>query len=359
MNPSQTAIKIRFGHLLPMRGEEVEDGELIVERGKVKSIGPRSPETFDGLTIDLSDCLVLPGFVNAHCHLALSALRGRVPKTDKFADWVLSLIEQDQAVSREERIRCLRQGAEDLIRSGVVTLADYLAMPELLEEYAALPFRQIVFLEALGFKGSVAETTVERLEAVLKTAAPQNKLLKLGLAPHAPYSTSPALYRGLRDLADKYGCPFSSHVAEIPEEIKFLQDGGGALYDLLQNRRVYDDAWRPPGKSPLQYLDDLGVLDSLAAVHLNHIENDIPLMADKLAAGIFCPGSSRWFGRKRWMPVRGLLDGGVPVGIGTDSLASNDSLNFFEELRTAEEMLPNCGRREILEMATWRGAEAL
>ncbi|MFQ5673058.1 MAG: amidohydrolase family protein [Nitrospinales bacterium] len=346
-------IKIKFGYLLTMQGEEIRGGELVVETGIIRSLGRVSGEP----SIDLSDCLVLPGFVNAHCHLALSPLRGGKP--ENFVDWALALVEQEQAATREEKIRRLTAGAETLVRSGVTTLADYLSQPELLDEYTNLPFRQVVFLEALGFKGSLAGGIVKGLESVLQTSAFPEGRRRLGLAPHAPYSVAPALYRELRRLADRHGLPFSSHVAELPEEMQFLQDGSGDLRRLLKTRGVYDDAWKPPGATPLQYLDDLEVMDALTAIHLNYIEDDMNLLVANFVAGVFCPQSTRWFGRQQWMDVRKLLNGGIQVGIGTDSLASNDSLNFFRELRAAEEMLPGVSRREILEMATWRGAEAL
>jgi len=347
------SVKIKFGYLLTLWGEEIRGGELTVETGVIRSLSPVSGEP----SIDLSDCLLLPGFVNAHCHLALPALRGGKP--GKFADWVLALIEQDQATAREERVRRLKAGAATLLRSGVTTLADYLSRPELLDEYAGLPFRQVVFLEALGFQGDRAHEIVEGLETVLQTSTFPASHRRLGLAPHAPYSVSPALYRELRRLADRHGLPFSSHVAELPEEIQFLKDGGGDLRRLLQTRGAYDNAWKPPGTTPLQYLDDLEVMDSLTAIHLNDIGDDMNLLVANFVAGVFCPQSTRWFGRQQWMDVRKLLNGGIQVGIGTDSLASNDSLDFFRELRAAEAMLPGVSRREILEMATWRGAEAL
>jgi len=351
----QEKIKIKFGHLLTMRGDEIHGGELVVEKGNIESIGQDSGKP----CIDLSDCLVLPGFVNAHCHLALSAAHGKAPKTDNFPEWAFSFIAQNNAISKEERVRCLHEGANALKESGVTTLADYLDMHGLLEEYGALPFRQVVFLEALGFKHDLAESVIENLETVLQTSRFPNELRRLGIAPHAPYSVSRKLFLGLRELADKYGLPFSCHVAEFPEEMQFLQDGAGDLYDLHQKLGSYDETWKPPGQTPLQYLDGLGVMDSLVGIHLNHLEDDMNLLVANFVSAVFCPGSTRWFGRPRWTDVRKLLNGGVQVGIGADSLASNDSLNFFKELRIAGEMLPDVSRREILEMATWRGAEAL
>jgi len=94
-------------------------------------------------------------------------------------------------------------------------------------------------------------------------------------------------------------------------------------------------------------------------VHLNHAEEDIELLASRNASAAFCPGSTRWFERSKWIPVRQMLDKGIKIGLGTDSLASNESLNFLREVRLAEEMLPDISREEILEMATSSGASAL
>ncbi|NIQ00078.1 MAG: amidohydrolase family protein, partial [Nitrospinaceae bacterium] len=176
---------------------------------------------------------------------------------------------------------------------------------------------------------------------------------------HAPYSVSPTLFRELKQLAVRYGCPLSCHVAEFAEEERFLQEGGGELQEFLEDRGVYDPRWKPPGMRPIPYLDSLGVLDNLVAVHLNSINQDLDLLASRKVSAVFCPRSTRWFGRQEWMPVRQMLDRGIPVALGTDSLASNDSLNFLEELKVAEKMLADVSRPELLEMATRGGAQAL
>ena len=111
--------------------------------------------------------------------------------------------------------------------------------------------------------------------------------------------------------------------------------------------------------SPARYLDSLGVLDSLVAVHLNLADADLDLLKSRKVKAVFCPQSTRWFRREKYMPVRGLLDRGMVVGLGTDSLASNESLNFLDELRTAEEMLADVSREELLRMATRGGAETV
>ncbi len=350
--------KIRFGHLLPVLGEEMDNGELVIEGGIIREISRRPIETL-GSTIDLSNYLVLPGFVNAHCHLALSALQGKVPRLEKFTDWAENLVKQNITISQEERIRSLRIGAEVMMHSGVTTLADYLALPELLAEYRSLPFRQLVFLEVLRLKSSAMPEIMTNVERVLNEFVPTDGIFSLGLAPHAPYSVSPELFRSLKRLAVSQGYRLSCHVAEFPEEVRFLKDGGGDLYELFCRLNTYDEGWKPPDVSPVRYLDSLGALDSLLAVHLNHVTEDVELLRAKGVSAVFCPASTQWFGRKQYMPVRRLLDLGIAVGLGTDSLASNDSLNFFKELRAAAAMLPDVGKKEILDMATHGGAAAL
>jgi len=351
---------LRFRALLPMTGSApVENGQLIVERGRIREIQHDASAPVVGKLIDLSDCLILPGFVNAHCHLALSALKGRIPRRDRFTDWARSMIGENEMVSMQNRILTLHAQAKVMARSGVTALVDYLPQAELATEYALLPFRQILFLEVLGFRPLLTKPIAEKLESFLKKNSAGSRSIKWGLAPHAPYSVSPALFREVKRLADQYKCPLSCHVAEFPEELQLLMEGSGDMKDLLLQLGVYDDDWTPPTTSPARYLDSLGVLDSLTAIHLNLADDDLDLLKAKNVKAVFCPQSTRWFRREKYMPVRELLDRGMVVGLGTDSLASNESLNFLDELRMAEEMLPNVSQEEILRMATQGGAETV
>ncbi|MCH8208569.1 MAG: amidohydrolase family protein [Nitrospinae bacterium] len=352
-------MRIKFRHLIAPTGEGNSNGEMIVENGQIREVLSSPLESFEGETLDLSDCLVLPGFINLHCHLSLSALKNRVPKTQSMVDWIKSILVLNASLSLPERIKMLRSGLDTQLRSGVTTVADFLSMPELLGEYAAFPLRLAVFLEVFGFNGKEAPAIAEKIKSNLAEFCFERPLFSVGLAPHAPYTVSPPLFKKLREIADASGLSFSCHVSEFDEEEKFIREGRGEIRKLLQDRGMLDAAWKPFGESSCRYLDSMGVLDSMIAVHLNFLEGDLDLLASKKVAGAFCPGSARWFGRTKWMPVRQMLDRNILVGIGTDSLASNDSLNFFRELRITEEMLPEVSRREILDMATRQGAEAL
>ena len=351
---------IRFRALLPMTNSKpLENGQLIVERGRIREVFPDTRSPIEGELIDLSDCLIIPGFVNAHCHLSLSVLKWQIPRRSGFTAWVRSVVEKNELVSWENRVLALHAQAKVMARSGVTALVDYIPQAKFIMEYSQLPFRQTLLLEVLGFLPSLIEPIVENLELTLKQNVSESGMTKLGLAPHAPYSVSPKLFREVKRLADKYECPLSCHVAEFPEELQFLQDGSGDIKDFLKERAMFDDAWNPPASSPARYLDSMGILDSLVAIHLNLADADIDLLKSKKVKAVFCPQSTRWFRRDKYMPVRDLLDLGMVVGLGTDSLASSESLNFLDEIRAAEEMLVDVSREEILRMATRGGAETV
>jgi 5-methylthioadenosine/S-adenosylhomocysteine deaminase len=339
--------------------EPIENGQLVVENERIRDIFYDTSKPIEGELIDLSDCLVLPGFVNAHCHLSLSILKQRVTRRNSFTEWVKSMTKENKVVSFENRVLAMHAQANVMVRSGVTALVDFLPKGEFATEYAYLPFRQILLLEVLGFLPSSVGPIIKYLESALNHELHDNGLISYGLAPHAPYSVSPKLFQKVKHLSEKYNCPVSCHVAEFPEELQFLQDGSGDMKDFLIELGVYDDCWIPPAKSPAQYLDSLGVLESLVAVHLNLVGNDLDLLKSRKVKSVFCPQSTRWFGREKYMPVRDLLDLGIVVGLGTDSLASNESLNFLDELRAAEGMLADVSQEEILFMATRGGAETV
>jgi cytosine/adenosine deaminase-related metal-dependent hydrolase len=358
---SDSLTRILFQKLVTMSGEDYEKGELIIDHGRIVEARSGIQNSFDGVTHDWSDCLILPGFVNAHCHLSLSGLKGKVARRERFVDWIELVVKENAALSWNDRVDALHRGAQTLIESGVTAFGDYFSHPELLVEYQTLPFCQVLFLETLGFQSNLAAEKVRSVEDLLQehpTGADSS--IRLAVAPHSPYSVSPALFRELKKLASKQGCGYSCHVAEVEEETRFLSQGDGDFLELLKNREAYDSSWKSPGVSPVRYLEQLGVLRDMVAIHLNYLEkSDFGRLAENNASAVFCPGSTRWFGRKTWMPVKDLLDRGISVGLGTDSLASNYSLNFLNEIRLSEEMLPQLHRSEILWLATMGGSQAL
>jgi aminodeoxyfutalosine deaminase len=346
------ALKIKFRALLTQCSEPIENGELIIEEEDVVAISSSPIDREAEETLDLSDHLLMPGFVNAHSHLGLSALEKKLSPAKTFASWIGDLIPLNAALSDEERMKGMRVGADEMKASGVTGLADYVADPDLLDSIVDLGFRSVLFLETIGFQEERAEAVAEEVEAILKTHAPN---CNLGIAPHAPYSVSAKLWQRLGQLAKKYGCLLSTHLAETDEEVQFIEKGEGPLVGLLKDRQAFDKSWRVPGTTPTRYLESMDVLNGTVAVHCNFVDGDM----DAVQAVVFCPKSTHWFGRTHILPVRKMLDAGILVALGTDSLASNESLNFLEEIRMADKLLPDVSRKEILTMATRFGGEIL
>jgi len=345
-------LKIKFRVLLTQCSEPIENGELIIEGGDILEISRQVSKVSTEYTIDLSDHLLMPGFVNAHSHLSLTALENKLSPSKNFACWIRNLIALDSALKNEERAWGIQKGASEMKSSGVTGLADYVADSALLDSIGGLGFRSVLFLEIIGFQNKKAEVLAKEVERIFKS---HGSIWTLGIAPHAPYSVSEKLFLQLNQLSKKYGCLLSTHLAETDEESQFIEKGEGPLVDLLKDRKAFDVNWQAPATSPVRYLKSLGALNETVAVHCNFIEDD----TDAVRAAVFCPKSTYWFGRINILPVRKMLDAGVPVALGTDSMASNDSLNFLEEIRMADKLLPEVSRKEILNMATSLGAEIL
>jgi len=185
--------------------------------------------------------------------------------------------------------------------------------------------------------------------------------VRIALAPHAPYSVSPGLFSAIREDLDAHPGDVSSvHLGESPEEVEFIDRGTGGWRDVLTGLGVWTDAWRAPGVSPVQYLADLGFLDSrVLAVHGVQCDGDDLTRLRTLGTTVVsCPRSNRYVGVGD-PPIESFYAVGVSVAFGTDSLASVQDLNMFGELAAARRLAPRVSARHLLESATLCGARAL
>jgi cytosine/adenosine deaminase-related metal-dependent hydrolase len=359
--------------VLPVDGPPFRDGAVAVEGGRIAWVGPRPdlPSRFLRQRVRAYPrSLLLPGWVNAHSHLNLTAALGQVPgSAADFAGWVRRLIALRAQWPPRIVSQAIRAGLDLLASTGTTTTAHVDTLPEL-DVFLSHPLRTVVFHEAIGFPearadGLLAEAA-EWLDAAAAVAADAGvgERARFGVAAHAPYSASPRLIAGLRALATARRIPFSMHVAETLAEAEFVREGGGPLRGLLEERGAWDPAWRVPGGSPVGYLDDLGVLRArpespVAAVHTHYLSgDDAALLAKGGAAAVWCPGSHQFFGHPPH-PAPALLAAGVPVALGTDSLASNAGLNMLREFRLAASAHPAVPRDQWLRAGTLAGAQAL
>jgi len=354
--------------VLPVVVEPIRDGVVAIEGSKIAWVGARRELPSRFLQAPLRafpKALLLPGWVNAHSHLNLTAALGLVPgSADRFTDWVRTLLRVASTWPPELVRQAITAGMDLLATTGTTTVAQVSTLPEL-EPFLEHPMRSVVFHEPIGFRSEQAAGLVEQAgewldagRALIDDARAAR--VTLGLAPHAPYSVSPALLQGIAALAARERAPLSIHVAETRAEAEFIHTGGGQFRELLEERAAWDPTWTPPAVSPVRYLHDLGLLGARGlAVHCNYLSDaDIGLLRRGGLTPVWCPGSHLFFGH-RDHPATRLLDAGAPVALGTDSLASNAGLNMLREVRLAAAALPEVDRRLWLRGATLTAAEAL
>jgi aminodeoxyfutalosine deaminase len=306
--------------------------------------------------VDLGSTAIMPGLVNAHTHLELSWMRGRLPPGGSMPEWAARLIALRQTVNPEPAepmaaaVREVRAAGTSLVGDVTNTLAAY----DLLADSA---LGGAVFREVLGFSAPDPAQVVADAEAQIESLMPL-EWLRPSVVPHAPYSVSLALLRAIAAAAGARA--ISVHLGESEDEMRFLRDGTGAWRDLLARLGVWTDAWQPPRCGPVEYLDRAGLLTPrLLAVHGTQLDApEIARLAEAGATIVTCPRSNQWTGAGI-PPVEKFYASGVRVAIGTDSLASVEDLNVFGELAALRRLAPGVPAHRLLESATIQGAAAL
>jgi cytosine/adenosine deaminase-related metal-dependent hydrolase len=345
--------------VLPIAASPIRGGWVAVEDGRVAAVS----STPTSGAIDLGSAAVLPALVNAHTHLELSYLRGVVPPSSRFLDWIAAIMAARRRYANPQDpviVAAARAAIDEARASGTGLVGDItntLVTVPLLRQ-ASMPAR--VFFELLGFDVADPAARARQAREALDAQGGGSDL-RCSLAPHAPYSVSPGLFAAIRDDVDAHPGDLSTvHLGESPEEVEFLAHGAGPWRDLLMTLGVWTDAWKAPGVSPVQYLAELGFLDSrVLAVHGVQFEGgDLARLRALGTTVVSCPRSNRYVGVGD-PPLEAFYAMGVKVAFGTDSLASVRDLNLFGELAHARQLAPRVPARTLLESATRCGAAAL
>jgi cytosine/adenosine deaminase-related metal-dependent hydrolase len=341
--------------VVPVGRPPIRDGRVVVEDGLVTWVGgPSEAGAPSGAAQDLGRGVLLPGLVNAHCHLELSHLRGRLNRATGFAPWVEQLVAQRGAdgpgAVRAAAARAIRQ----VQGTGTVAIGDVSNDLTHLDLLAASRLTAVVFHELLGWNPARAAAIAEEADA--RRLGPREGGVQVRLAAHAPHSVSPALFAELV----RRGGPAAIHLAESAEEARFLLRGDGAWMRFLERRGLGDLPFDAPGVSPVRYLDELGALrPGLVAAHCVYVDDaDRARLAAKQVHVAVCPRSNLNLGVG--IPdVPELVAAGVRLCLGTDSLASVDSLDLIDDATVLHEEFPDLDPAVIVEMATAGGARAL
>jgi aminodeoxyfutalosine deaminase len=358
---------LRARLLLPVSAPAIHDGAVRIADRRIVAVGRWRDLASGGRgrAVDLGDVVLLPGLVNAHCHLDYTGMAGQLPPPKIFIDWLKAIMEIKEGWSLSDYKQSWLSGARMLLRTGTTTVADIEAVPELLPEvWQKTPLRVYSFLELIGITSrrpprQVLQAALDKIQSLRNASRP------LGLSPHAPYSTVPELLRLSAQTASRRHWRLTTHLAESALEVEMFGRRGGAMFHWLERSgRDMSDCGLG---SPIQHAARCGLLkDNCLAVHANCLgRKDGALLAAGRVHVVHCPRSYFYFAHGGFS-LRRLCKAGVNVCLGTDSLASVYKkrgqvvgLDMFEEMRALAQREPWLSPKRLLQMATLNGARAL
>lgn len=328
----------------------LQDGFVRMESGKITDVGQGSRGSLSGdRIIHHGPGVLMSSLVNAHTHLDLCALKQTIDMEAGFIGWVESVIQKKEQTGKDAFFQAAQAGIDELILSGTRIVGDICSSEIGPRYFTDSDLSGVWFKEYLG----ATPPPDLRCEKISDTQT-------LSVAGHAPHTTSPDLLVRLKSATRKASTPFSLHLAESMDEIRFLTTGKGPWADFLTARGIDTSDWGLTGLSPVRHADYLGLLDkNTLAVHLVFAdEKDIRTLAEKQVHACLCPRSN--FNLHNRLPdVPMMIRAGLRMCLGTDSLASNGSLSLFDEMAYISRAFPEIAPRDILTMATINGARAL
>jgi 5-methylthioadenosine/S-adenosylhomocysteine deaminase len=353
--------------VLPVAQPPLPDSAVLVDGGRIAAVGPSAalepPES--ARVVELGEAALLPGLVNVHTHPELALFRGALEDLP-FRDWILRLVGGKRAALGEaEYALAARWTAVEALRAGMTTLAATEASGAALAAFSEAGLRGIIYREVFGPDPAQAEASMARLQAEVEAMRREETgLVRVGISPHAPYTVSDRLYRAAAEYARAEALPIALHIAESAVERALVVRGAGDFAPGLEARGI---ATPPRGSSPIELLERLGVLAARPLlIHCVDVDaDDVRRIADSGSTVAHCPVANAKLGHGA-APLLALREAGVAVGIGTDSVGSNNRLDLLEEARFAALLQRAVHQRpdvlapeELLRLCTLDGARAL
>ncbi|PIE74812.1 MAG: hypothetical protein CSA18_03250 [Deltaproteobacteria bacterium] len=295
--------------------------------------------------IDHGSGIIVPGFVNCHTHLELSFLKNTLDYSGGFQSWVLQLITKRKNTPLSIIKETAKLELEKIYESGTSLIGDISSTGALRDIFLDSDISGYFFYEELGNKPQFGDVELKS---------------KISFAAHAPHTSSPELIKKTKEITSEKNLPFSIHCMESSDEIDFIRGKNKNWEKFLESRDIFFKSWPLPAATGVQYLDKIGILDNKTMlVHLLYLESeDLDIIEKKGVNICICPRSNKNL-HGRLPEIKKILEKNINVAIGTDSLASCDSIDIFDEMKFIYNKYPWLDPADILRMATINGATAL
>lgn len=353
----------RARYVFPVDRPPIEHGVVTIDGERIVAVGDRPAGEN---SVDLGPVALLPGFVNAHCHLEFSHLRRPLGRAGMpLADWIRAVIAERGRADYSAPL-AIEDGLHESLAHGVTGIGDITTVDVSAQYFPRVDLT--LFAEVIAFSRARAASAFSALALRLSSQHSQVDYrrratadIHFGISPHAPYTVSPGLVAKLVDVARGRGLPVAMHIAESREELEFLDRGTGPFQELLDERSMWDAEAIPRGSRPLDYLQMLAAAPRALVIHGNYLAADelefLAARRDSMSL-VYCPRTHEYFRHPRY-PLNAALDASVRVALGTDSRASNPDLDLLAEMQFVRSAYAEIDPLAILKMGTLAAAEAL
>lgn len=354
-------------HLLPITGPPLEGGAIAVADGRIVAVGSLVAlrKQFSAPLEEFPDCILMPGLVNAHTHLELTHFpawrlrHGLHYSPRSYVDWIIQVIKVKRCLDLTELAASLLEGLKISLQSGTTMVGDFLSDRRLLPFYENSAISGRIYLEFIGQDPERYQPQLASIDEEIHLLPPP---FLAGLAPHTPFTVSSSLLRALLTTARHKGLPLATHLAESLEESNFFRDSSGRiagdLYPFVGWQNFLPAAQQT---TPTAWLAAAGALGpDFQVAHGVHLQADeIEMLSSAGSPLVLLPRSNENLAVGR-APVAALLQAHIPLALGTDSLASSDTLSLWDEMRFLLDTFPQLFTpADAVRMATINGAMAI
>ncbi len=317
-------------------------------------------ETMAGSDLESYTGILSPGFINCHCHLELSHLKGMIPEKQGLVNFVTSVVNVRKQ-SKELILEAIISAESEMSKKGIVCVGDICNSGDTIQLKSEKHLDYYNFIEVLGWAPKLA---FERYETARKLAqtfiASGSDPEKISLSPHAPYSVSDDLWKLIQtDFSNK---TITIHNQESAEENEFFRSSTGDLTRMYSLMNIDSSHFKASGSNSLPYfLSKLGNASTVLLVHNTYMEPADLKMALAFTKNIFfcfCPGANLFI-ENRLPDLKLFQSYHAQIVLGTDSLASNHQLSILEEMKILKKWYPSTSTSNLLLYATSNGAKAL